>query len=245
MSPPPTVSPLSSPIPNNNYKNKVPLHVTVTKPWPTSLINIKAVYHRVTFYYLFIYFSSPAALPAPPSLTANFPWAVSTHSLLPDAPGALFFPSCIAVDCCCEKTPSNFLSRYRLGPSVGRVGEGQEGKGGCKTSTLEIDCAFYATALITPGAKWAVRAQRKGSSFFIYFHIYSLHLGWIDRAITERRRERAGVMWVKAPPGETLQTRNGVRDAYRGKLLHVNHHYCIEMKPGYEEASRPGGGVLV
>lgn len=28
--------------------------------------------------------------------------------------------------------------------------------------------------------------------------------------------------------------RNGVQDAYRGEMLHVNHRYCIDMKPGYE-----------
>lgn len=126
-------------------------------------------------------------MPAPPSLAANFPWAVLTQSLLHAAPGAVFFPIMHRCRLLLPKTPLNFLSC--IGSAVSLAGA-------VKTSTLEIDCAFTQQLSLRRELNEMCMPDA-GQLICFCFFLFFLYLHWIDRAIT--RRWKAGGMRVTAP----------------------------------------------
>lgn len=153
-------------------------------------------------------------MPAPPSLAANFPWAVLTQSLLHAAPGAVFFP---IMHCCrllLPKTPLNFLSF--IGSAVSLAGA-------VKTSTLEIDCAFTQQLSLRRELNEMCMPDA-GQLICFCFCFFYLH--WIDRAITRRWKELVG--WELQLPGWIAVNEKRYTRCILWAVLHINHHCCME-----------------
>lgn len=153
-------------------------------------------------------------MPAPPSLAANFPWAVLTQSLLHAAPGAVFFPIMHRCRLLLPKTPLNFLSC--IGSAVSLAGA-------VKTSTLEIDCAFTQqlslrrelNEMCMPDAGQLICF---GVCFFYTF------TGLIEQLPGDGKL----VGWELQLPGWIAVDEKRYTRCILWAMLHINHHCCIE-----------------
>lgn len=151
-------------------------------------------------------------MPAPPSLAANFPWAVLTQSLLHSTLGAVFFPIMHRCRLLLPKTPLNFLSF--IGSAVSLAGA-------VKPSTLEIDCAFtQQLSLCRELNEMCMPDAGQLICFFFYLH-------WIDRAITWRWKELVG--WELQLPGWSAVDEKRYKRCILWPMLHINHHCWIEI----------------
>lgn len=183
------------------------------------------------------------AIPAPPSLPANFLWAVLTHSSLQAAPALFFwllffFLSPIMHRCrlLLEKTPLNFLSC--IGSAVSLVGAVNQHIR--KLIVLLRNSSHYARELNE-------LCMHDTGQFILLFFFFSffLCLHWIDRAITGRWKEL--VWWELQLPGWSAVDENSIRGAYWREFCKLI--IIMKMKPGckYSNQRRPGltrGGYL-
>lgn len=138
----------------------------VARLWQTSLFNTKPVHHRVTFN-----FSPQQSLLLHLSLPISPEQFWHTHCSEPLR--ALFSSPVSPIMHRCRlllhKTPLNFLSC--IGSAVSLVG--------AVNWHIRNWLCFYATALITPGAKWAVHAQCRAVNFGLgFFFFFSPLLNW-------------------------------------------------------------------